>query len=71
VRVLARALDPISPEEVAGRVDLERFNAEGIYPGNWQRNGVGAAEVAANYRLMRDLIARTAQQGLGLVIYIN
>src|SRR5947207_11981055 len=39
VRQLAAALAAIQPEDVARRVDLKRFDAEAIYPGNWQRNG--------------------------------
>src|SRR5438552_18539108 len=38
VRQLASALILIDPEEVARRVDLKRFDEEGIYPGIWQQN---------------------------------
>ena len=71
VRQIASALMPIEPEDVAKRVDLERFDAEAIYPGNWQRNGYSADYVVANYRDMRDLMARAAERGQGLILYIN
>jgi hypothetical protein len=71
VRRLASELILIAPEEVRRRVDLQRFDAEGIYPGNWQSNGYDANYVVDNYRNMRDLVARAASQGLGLILYIN
>jgi hypothetical protein len=71
VRHLASALILIAPDEVAQRVDLAQFDAEGIYPGNWQSNGYDAHYVVDNYRNMRDLVARIAAQGLGLILYIN
>jgi hypothetical protein len=71
VRNIDAALAPIEPHEVARRVDVKLFDAEAIYPGNWQRNGYGVDYVVSNYREMRELIARTAQQGRGLVLYIN
>jgi hypothetical protein len=71
VRRLASALILIAPDEVGRRVDLSRFDEEGIYPGNWGTNGYDADYVVENYRGMRDLIARAAAQGLGLVLYIN
>jgi hypothetical protein len=71
VRQLASALILIAPDEVARRVDLGRLDTEGIYPGNWGTNGYDADYVVENYRSMRDLIARAAAQGLGLVLYIN
>jgi hypothetical protein len=71
VRALADALAQISPEDLAHRVDLARFDEEDIYPGNWQRDGIGPDYVVGNYREMRNLIVRTADRGLGLVLYIN
>ena len=71
VRSIANALAPIPPEDVARRVDPRQLDEEVIYPGNWQRNGYGVDFIASNYRDMRDLIARLAEQGLGLVLYIN
>jgi hypothetical protein len=71
VRQIATALQLIDPEEVAKRVDLQRFDDEAIYPGNWQRNGYGVDYVVSNYRDMRDFISRAADQGQGLILYIN
>src|SRR5712692_2955534 len=71
VRALATALAALEPEDVAARVDLRQFDAELIYPGNWQRNGMGFDYVVGSYRDMRNLIVRLADQGLGLVLYIN
>jgi|SRR5579864_5766069 len=71
VRELALALSGIGPELVADRVDLERFDQEAIYPGNWRRNGFDAEYVAARYRDMRELIASAAERGHGLILYIN
>lgn len=71
VRELADALSAIRPEVVADRVDLKRFDEETIYPGNWQRNGYDAGYVASRYQEMRELIARTAARGQGLILYIN
>ncbi len=71
VRHLASALILIAPDEIRRRVDAERFDAEGIYPGNWQGNGYDADYVVDNYRSMRDLVARAASDGLGLILYIN
>src|ERR687886_956057 len=34
VRAIANALAPIEPDEVARRVDRQRFDTERIYPGN-------------------------------------
>ncbi|HLZ29153.1 MAG TPA: YfbM family protein [Chloroflexota bacterium] len=71
VRQLAAALAPLEPDEVARRIDLGKFDQEVIYPGNWQRNGIGVDYVLTNYRDMRDLIGRLAERGEGLVLYIN
>ena len=71
VRQLASALILIDPEEVARRVDLKRFDEEGIYPGNWQQNGYDARYVESNYRDLRDFVMRAAQHGNGLLLYIN
>ena len=71
VSQLAAALAPIEPDEVARRVDLTTFDQEVIYPGNWQRDGIGVDYVLTNYRQMRDLIGRVAKRGEGLVLYIN
>jgi hypothetical protein len=71
VRRLAAALAPIQPDDVARRVDVKKFDEEAIYPGHWQRNGVGVDYVVANYRAMRDLIVRAADHGQGLILYIN
>jgi Domain of unknown function (DUF1877) len=71
VREIAAALAPIEPDEVARRVDLQKFDEELIYPGSWQRNGMDVDHVVSNYRDMRDLISRLADRGLGMVLYIN
>ena len=71
VRRIAEALAPISPEEIGRRVDVARLDREAIYPGHWQRNGMGVDDVVSNYRDMRDLLARLAEQGQGVVLYIN
>ena len=71
LRELADALSAIRPEVVAERVDFKRFDEETIYPGNWQRNGYDAEYVASRYRDMRELIARAAERGQGLILYIN
>ena len=71
VRKLAEALHTIGPDDVADRVDLKRFDDEAIYPGNWQRNGYSVDYVVGHYRDMRELISRAAQNGQGLILYIN
>src|ERR1700730_16364848 len=71
VRQIATAMVPIEPEEVARRIDLGKFDQEVIYPGNWQRNGIGVDYVLTNYRDMRELFVRVAERGEGLVLYIN
>jgi hypothetical protein len=71
VKRIATALALIEPEEIALRVDLDKLDEEAIYPGNWQRNGYGVEYVVANYREMRDLISRVAEEGRGLILYIN
>lgn len=71
VRRLASALREIPPDAVARRVDLRRFDEEVIYPGNWRRNGYDADYVAKHYVAMRELITKSAEQGLGLILYIN
>jgi Domain of unknown function (DUF1877) len=71
VSQIAAALASIEPDEVARRVDLSKFDQQVIYPGNWQRNGVGVDYVITNYRAMRNLIGRAAERGEGLVLYIN
>lgn len=71
VRRIADALARIDPADVARKVDVKRFDQEAIYPGNWQRNGDGVEHVVSNYRQMRELIVRTADEGRGLILYIN
>jgi uncharacterized protein DUF1877 len=71
VRRLARALTEIGPDVVAERVDLKRFDDEAIYPGNWQQNGYSAQYVVEHYADMRQLVRRAAEQGQGLILYIN
>src|SRR5437879_9366817 len=41
VRSLAEALAALEPESVAHRIDLKKLDDEVIYPGNWQRDGIG------------------------------
>jgi hypothetical protein len=71
VRAVAGALQAIPPEDLGQRVDLAVLDRELIYPGNWQSNGIGVEYVMAGYRELRNLIVRLADQGLGLVLYIN
>lgn len=71
VRALATALAALPPEDVAARIDLRLLDEEVIYPGNWQRNGLDIEYVTSSYRDMRNLVARLAEQGLGMVLYIN
>ncbi len=71
VQDIAGALAALGPEDVASRVDLKKLDEEVIYPGNWQRDGIGVDYVVSSYRDMRDLIVRLADQGLGMVLYIN
>jgi len=71
VRSLATALAALEPEAVAARVDLRKLDEEAMYPGNWQRNGMDVDYVVGSYRDMRNLIVRLADQGLGMVLYIN
>ncbi len=71
VRDLATELSSIPPNDVAQRVDLKRLDEEAIYPGNWLRNGYSVDYVVSNYRDMRELVSRAADQGLGLIVYIN
>lgn len=72
VRAIAGRLAAIPPEQVADRVNLKLLDAQQIYPGNWQRDGVlGVDYIVDNYRDMRDLFTRAAARGDGLVLYIN
>jgi hypothetical protein len=72
VRAIAGRLAQISPETVAERVNLRDFDAQQIYPGNWQRDGVHGVDFVVNsYRDMRDLFTRAAARGDGIVLYIN
>ena len=71
VRELAGALAQIEPDDVARRVDVKKLEAQAIYPGNWQRNGYDVDYVVGHYREMRDLVTRLADQGKGLVLYVN
>jgi hypothetical protein len=71
VRQVASALILIDPDEVARRVDVQRFTAEEIYPGEWGRNGHDAQFVASKYRQLREFVMRAAQDSKGLILYIN
>jgi hypothetical protein len=71
VRAIAARLAEISPDEVAGRVNLRELDEHRIYPGNWQRDGLSVEYVVANYRELRNLLLRLAERGDGLVLYIN
>ncbi|MCA1644639.1 MAG: YfbM family protein [Chloroflexi bacterium] len=71
VRAIAGALATLGPEDVARRIDLKKLDEHVIYPGNWQRDGIGVDYVVRTYRDMRDLIVRLADQRLGMVLYIN
>src|SRR5438094_715270 len=71
VRAIASQLAAIAPEDLAARIDLKQLDDELIYPGHWQRNGIGVDYVVSNYREMRDLFARSAERGDGLVLFIN
>jgi hypothetical protein len=70
VRAIAAALDRLNAGDFEGRLDAQQLAAERIYPGGWQRNG-SAKLVAEKYSELRQLIVRTADAGLGLVLYIN
>jgi hypothetical protein len=71
VRTLAVALASLEPDDLRGRVDLSQLDAMRIYPGAWQRNGLDVEYVVQHYSAMRELVARLARDGLGLVLYIN
>ncbi len=71
VKAIAGRLAEISPDDVATRVDLRELDEHRIYPGNWQRDGLSVEYVVANYREMRNFIARLAVRGDGLVLYVN
>ena len=71
VRGVAAALRPIEPDELGRRIDVQQLDEAAIYPGRWQRDGMDVDQVVSHYRDMRELIARLADQGLGLVLYIN
>jgi hypothetical protein len=71
VKAIAARLAEISPDDVAGRIDLRALDEHRIYPGNWQRDGLSVEYVVANYREMRNLLASLAARGDGLVLYIN
>ena len=71
VKVLALALSAVDPEEVRGRVDLRQLGELAIYPGTWQRDGMDVDYVVGKYRDMRELVARLAGNGLGMILYIN
>ena len=71
VRNIAAALSSIEPDDLARRVDVRVLDTQAIYPGNWQRNGYDVDYVVANYRDMRELVARAAREGRGLILYIN
>jgi hypothetical protein len=71
VRRLAAALALIDPDDLRQRIDLGQLDREAIYPGDWRRNGDGVDYVVSNYRDMRELISRLADEGRGLVLYIN
>jgi hypothetical protein len=71
VRDLAEALRSIEPEDLATRVDGRVLDEAAIYPGGWQRNGAAVDYVMSNYRAMRELIVRLADDGLGLILYVN
>jgi hypothetical protein len=71
VRRIAAALAPIAPEDIRKRVDVAQLDRDAIYPGQWQRNGMGVEYVVSNYRQMRELMLRLAERGQGAVLYIN
>jgi hypothetical protein len=71
VRRLAAALAPIEPDELRRRVDVKQLDAAAIYPGNWQRNGYGVDDVVTNYCHLRQFVANLAQDGRGLILYVN
>jgi hypothetical protein len=71
VRAIAASLAALPPEDLVKRVDLKTLDDEIIYPGGWQRDGMGIDYVVSNYRDMRSLIERLAERGEGLVLYIN
>ena len=71
VRAIAAALADIEPEELARRVHPRQLDEQSIYPGQWQRNGLGLQDVVLNYRALRELVGRVAARGDGLVLYVN
>jgi uncharacterized protein DUF1877 len=71
VQSIAAALAAIEPDDVARRIDVRKLDDEVIYPGNWQRDGIGVDYIVDNYRNMRKLIQASATRGQGLILYIN
>jgi hypothetical protein len=71
VEALASALSGLEPDDIRSRIDVRQLDELAIYPGAWQRDGMDVDYVVANYRAMRELVARLARDGLGLVLYIN
>jgi hypothetical protein len=70
VRRLAEALVPLDIPAFARKVDVQALDDAAIYPGEWSHNGSGES-LSTSYQALRDLVLRSAEAGLGLVLYIN
>jgi hypothetical protein len=72
VRQINDALAPISDDELWGRFDPERMEAEGIYPGIWDEEEEELRDEYLGYfNELKQVVAQAGEGGMGLLVTLS
>jgi hypothetical protein len=71
VRAVAAELDAIPADELLERFDAEAMNDAEIYPQGWSDYDEDREYIKSHYLLLVEFFRRAAEEGDGLVLYLN
>lgn len=72
VQQINAALAPISGDELWGRFDAERMEAESIYPGIWDEEEEELREEYLGYfHELKQVVAQAGEGGMGLLVMLS
>jgi hypothetical protein len=71
VRAIAAALTPITGADLRKRCDPDAPGWSEIYPGNAAPAGDEIEYLVTYYESLREFVLQTAEQGAGMIVYLN
>ena len=71
VAAVAAALQPLTPELLADRLDLASMDAEGLYPQIWDEEDVYEAYLSPIYAALRQFYLDAAARGAAVLLAID